>query len=470
MFSSEILVYSKSEEEHERHLRIVLEILRQKKLYAKFSKCEFWLQQVAFLGHIVSADGIIMDPSKECRRRVNILSSVLMMTVFCGLKISYMFLMIRHFAKKVMTEAHSSPFTIHPGSTKMYRDLKHYFWWNGNEARCGDVCIQKDDLSAGERLIEVRSSSRLLVKKVAVAKRRRKRLDRDRRVMADKQRRDYHYHPLHVASIPFISIQPDILCPENLESILDRQERVMRNKVIPFVKILWKNHPEREATWETEESMRASVLEIKDRGKNIGKIVECLVQSGIPLTEPGFGDLEADTQRAIEESLKDAHGAHRGPLPPVVFRETDTGKFQPLPEVEGKGKEKVGAEQAARVLLNLQTPKKKSPTEQYIFQRRTSAPTEPSGHDESSSLYAELGLTESDMESDEEVPPVVKSGAPDEGQAGPNPGIQDEGQAGPNPDAEATEATSQPQPGQMDEEFTATTYPNSQENLKLTVL
>ncbi|GJV93262.1 hypothetical protein Tco_1541075 [Tanacetum coccineum] len=226
--------------------------------------------------------------------------------------------------------------------------------------------------------------------------------------------------------------------------------------------------------------------------KRSQQLVDEVVDEGIPLTEPGFGDLEADTQRAIEESLKDAHGAHRGPLPPVVFRETDTGKYQPLPEVEGKGKEKVGAEQAARVLLNLQTPKKKSPTEQYIFQRRTSAPTEPSGHDESSSLYAELGLTESDTESDEEVPPVVKSGAPDEGQAGPNPGIQDEGQAGPNPgndtvsqtlstpgvhagpnlehtDAEATDATSQPQPGQMDEEFTATAYPNIQENLKLTV-
>ncbi|GJS20123.1 putative ribonuclease H-like domain-containing protein [Tanacetum coccineum] len=64
VFIDDILVYSKSEEEHERHLRIVLEILRQKKLYAKFSKCEFWLQQVAFLGHIVSADDIIMDPSK----------------------------------------------------------------------------------------------------------------------------------------------------------------------------------------------------------------------------------------------------------------------------------------------------------------------------------------------------------------------------------------------------------------------
>ncbi|GKB53714.1 reverse transcriptase [Tanacetum coccineum] len=64
VFIDDILVYSKSKEEHEQHLRIVLEILRQKKLYAKFLKCEFWLQQVAFLGHIVSADGIIMDPSK----------------------------------------------------------------------------------------------------------------------------------------------------------------------------------------------------------------------------------------------------------------------------------------------------------------------------------------------------------------------------------------------------------------------
>ncbi|GJT79704.1 putative reverse transcriptase domain-containing protein [Tanacetum coccineum] len=64
VFIDDILVTLKTEEEHKRHLRIVLEILRQKKLYAKFSKCEFWLQQVAFLGHIVSADGIIMDPSK----------------------------------------------------------------------------------------------------------------------------------------------------------------------------------------------------------------------------------------------------------------------------------------------------------------------------------------------------------------------------------------------------------------------
>ncbi|GJU21129.1 hypothetical protein Tco_1154471 [Tanacetum coccineum] len=69
------------------------------------------------------------------------------------------------------------------------------------------------------------------------------------------------------------------------------------------------------------------------------------------------------------------------------------------------------------------------------------APTEPSGHDASSSLYAELGMTKSDTESDKDEPPVVKSGAPDEGQAGPNPGIQDEGQAGPNPSNDTVSQT-----------------------------
>ncbi|GJS06435.1 retrovirus-related pol polyprotein from transposon TNT 1-94 [Tanacetum coccineum] len=213
--------------------------------------------------------------------------------------------------------------------------------------------------------------------------------------------------------------------------------------------------------------------------KSSQQLVDEFVNEGVPLTEPRFGDLEADTQRAIEESLKEAHGAHRGPLPPVVFRETDPGKLQPLPEVQGKGKEKVNEEQAAQVLLNLQTPKKKSSAEQYIFQRRTSASTEPSVHEDSSSLYAELGLSDSGTKLDEEVPPVVKSGAQDEGQAGPNPGNDTVSQPQSTPvhveanpehtNVEVTDASSQSQPKQMDEGFTATVYPNVQENLKLTV-
>ena len=58
------MVYSRSKEEHADHLRIVLQTLREQELYAKFSKCEFWLDNVAFLGHVVSKDGIMVDPKK----------------------------------------------------------------------------------------------------------------------------------------------------------------------------------------------------------------------------------------------------------------------------------------------------------------------------------------------------------------------------------------------------------------------
>ncbi|WVZ76338.1 hypothetical protein U9M48_024321 [Paspalum notatum var. saurae] len=64
VFIDDILIYSKMEEEHEEHLRLVLQKLRDHKLYAKLSKCEFWLDQVPFLGHIVSKGGIMVDPSK----------------------------------------------------------------------------------------------------------------------------------------------------------------------------------------------------------------------------------------------------------------------------------------------------------------------------------------------------------------------------------------------------------------------
>ncbi|GKA93955.1 hypothetical protein Tco_0815941, partial [Tanacetum coccineum] len=184
----------------------------------------------------------------------------------------------------------------------------------------------------------------------------------------------------------------------------------------------------------------------KQTQKSSLRLVDEFADEGVPVNEPRFSDEEAHLQKAVEESLKDVHAAHQGPLLPVVIREPKSGKFQPLPE----------------------TPKKKSPADQYVFQRRSSAPTEPSGHDESSSLYAEL----------------------DEGHAGPNPGIQDEGQVGSNPgdaavsqpqpshvvhagpnlkhmDVEVTDTSIQQNPEQMDKEFITMTYPNVQENLKL---
>ncbi|GKC07383.1 hypothetical protein Tco_0998993 [Tanacetum coccineum] len=92
-------------------------------------------------------------------------------------------------------------------------------------------------------------------------------------------------------------------------------------------------------------------------------------------SKPRLKDTEEEIlEKVLQESLTDAYPTQRGPLPPVV-RETDTGKFQPLPEVSGK-EEKVG-------------------------------------HEDSTSLYVELGLSGSDTESDEEMPSVVRSGAQD---------------------------------------------------------
>ena len=64
VFINDILVYSKDQEDHDTHLRVVLETLIKEQLYAKMSKREFWLREVSFLGHIVSKEGIRVDPSK----------------------------------------------------------------------------------------------------------------------------------------------------------------------------------------------------------------------------------------------------------------------------------------------------------------------------------------------------------------------------------------------------------------------
>nr|GFD54185.1 hypothetical protein [Tanacetum cinerariifolium] len=91
------------------------------------------------------------------------------------------------------------------------------------------------------------------------------------------------------------------------------------------------------------------------------RLVDESVAEGIPEKEPRFDDEEADVQRALEKSLKSIYDAPRCSLLPVVIREPEFGKYQPLPEVQGKDKEKVTDEQVDLDLLTLQTPKKKSP-------------------------------------------------------------------------------------------------------------
>ena len=64
VYLDDILIYSKTEEEHVEHLRLFLEKLREHKLYAKYSKCEFWLPEVTYLGHVISKDGVAVTPER----------------------------------------------------------------------------------------------------------------------------------------------------------------------------------------------------------------------------------------------------------------------------------------------------------------------------------------------------------------------------------------------------------------------
>ncbi|GKC06175.1 hypothetical protein Tco_0997785 [Tanacetum coccineum] len=178
--------------------------------------------------------------------------------------------------------------------------------------------------------------------------------------------------------------------------------------------------------------LKVGLVGKRRKAKSSLRLIDEPSDEGVPVEEPAHDDEEADLQRALE--LK----------------------------VQGKGKEKVVEEQSAHDLLTLQTPMKKSLTEQFIFQSRPPMPTESFAHTENQ----------------------------EEGQAGPNPGVQDEGQAetntgiavetqlqsshmvhaGPNlehMDLGTFDASTQQKPEQMDEEFTTTAYLNVQENLKL---
>ncbi|GJZ73189.1 putative reverse transcriptase domain-containing protein [Tanacetum coccineum] len=179
VFIDDILIYLKSKEDHEVHLKLILELIKKDKLYAKFFKCEFWLQEVHFLGHVVDDNGIHVDP-----RKANVVADALSrnkrvkprrvramcMTIQLGVK--DMVLVAQMEASKVentpaemlrgldqqiekkedcglyflgriwvplvgsvrtliMDEAHAKRYYVHLGADKMYHDLRDMYWWSG---------------------------------------------------------------------------------------------------------------------------------------------------------------------------------------------------------------------------------------------------------------------------------------------------------------------------------------------------
>nr|GEU56965.1 copia protein [Tanacetum cinerariifolium] len=197
------------------------------------------------------------------------------------------------------------------------------------------------------------------------------------------------------------------------------------------------------------------------------KSVAALEAKDVLAMEPQVAAEDADLQKALEESTKTTYAPPRGPLLPVVIREPESGKYQPLPEVPGKGKEKVTEEQSER-----------KESEKGM-----------SGTNEGSQGKGE-GQAGPDLGAQAEGQTGSDVGTQDEGQAGSNPDETSEGQARPDPgnagaevqsilspmvhagsdcehiDLDAADVPPQPSTEQLDEGFTATAYPKVQDNLK----
>ncbi|KAJ8770623.1 hypothetical protein K2173_021270 [Erythroxylum novogranatense] len=112
---------------------------------------------------------------------------------------------MREAKDEILDEAHNAPYAMHPGSTRMYRDLREHFWWKG---------MKKD--------------------------------------VAERYRSD----PSHVIQVSDIQLRDDLSYEEIPVAILDTKEKVLRNKTVQLVKVLWRNHAVEEATWEPLDAMK----------------------------------------------------------------------------------------------------------------------------------------------------------------------------------------------------------------------
>nr|GEU90285.1 putative reverse transcriptase domain-containing protein [Tanacetum cinerariifolium] len=150
VFIDDILIYSRNKEEHKDHLRIILELLKKEKLYAKFSKCDFWISIMQFLRHIIDSQGIHVDPAKiEVVKNWASPTTPTEVRQFLGLASYYQRFIEERFEHEttplvriarrlrldlIMHESHKSKYSIHPCSDKMYQDLKKLYWWPNMKA------------------------------------------------------------------------------------------------------------------------------------------------------------------------------------------------------------------------------------------------------------------------------------------------------------------------------------------------
>ena len=204
VFIDDILVYSKSKSEHEEHLKTALQTLIENQLYVKLSKCEFWLDHVVFLGHVISSKGIEVDPRKiEAIWNWEVPKNVTEVRSFLGMT-DYYRRFVEGFSK------------IAGPMTKLLRKNIPFKWTE----------------EAQQSFYELK--------------------------------RRYRSDPTHVLKDPKIEIYDNLSYIEEPVEIIGHKIKQLRNREIPLVKVLWRNHAVEEATWETKEHVRSKYPHLFD--------------------------------------------------------------------------------------------------------------------------------------------------------------------------------------------------------------
>ncbi|XP_057511924.1 uncharacterized protein LOC130794016 [Actinidia eriantha] len=317
VFIDDILVYSRSREEHVDHLRVVLQILREKQLYAKFSKCEFWLDNVVFLGHVISGNGIQVDPKKieavESQMSDNQINKI-RAEVKAGSWEDYLTLIEFAYNNSFQSTIGMAPYEA------LY----------GRKCR-SPICWEE----VGERKLLGPEIIEITRDKVKVIRERIKQAQDRQKSYADNRRRDLEFEvgdyiflrvspwkgvmrfgkkeklspryiglyeiirrigstayqvvlppelaqlhnvfhvsmlkkyipdPSHILTGQSIDLKEDLSYVEEPIQILDRKDQVLRTKTIPLVKVLWRSHAIEEETWEREDKMRSQYPDLFNHG------------------------------------------------------------------------------------------------------------------------------------------------------------------------------------------------------------
>ncbi|KAH9744181.1 hypothetical protein KPL70_003578 [Citrus sinensis] len=298
---NDILVYSRSKEELTEHLLITLHTLKEKQLYAKLKKCEFLLEKVIFLGHVVSKDGILVDPSKvEVVSQWSRPTNAKEVRSFLGLA-GYYRRFVEGFSKIAMP------------LTQLTKKNVKFAWTPECEKSFEEL---KRRLVTAPMLAIPNSSEDFVIYDNA-----------SKNGIGWKSHCKYIPDSSHVLDYKPLQLEGDLTYEERPIQILDRKIKELSNKKIPLVKVLWLNNSVEEATREREEEMknkypelfrwpRAKHLQIIPTGIRVKSMFKpftnVLKLYGLSETSQPFQDISTKFLKYCPESHADFH--HPNPL------------------------------------------------------------------------------------------------------------------------------------------------------------